>query len=717
MRVIELLLLCFTAGAAPATDDGPSVNGAHGKEARMAKDEFSFLENAADPRTQAWLTTQNDRTAKALQGTTFRSFTDLALQAAGEVGRFERLAVTGAVALREGWIYQHWSDQGHPKGLWRRARFDAFVRGQPRWDVLLDIDALSARERKSWLFLEAVFSPEGKRALIRFSDGGSNINEWREFNLDSRAFVPGGFIVPAALAAYADWLDDDSLLVSADFGPGTLSAAGEPLVVKRWVRGQSLRDAQEIFRAPPEASSAEIYLHENDSATKGPRSITILTRDEHLLHTWWQLDERGRLMRMTLPSQIGSLASIAGHYVFHSKVDWSVGDRTWRAGDLLAIATSEITQPAPTVRLVLAAAKDETIQLVTRAQEGLLIHGTALGASVVWAVKPTTGWSTTRIAMPANGSITPCMVDPAGASAFVLYQSYLQPPVLYKVDAGNGTATAIGGDVTATFNASAFVTEQWQAKSADGTLVPYFITYPKDLRLDGSTPTLVHGYGAAGGSLSPRYSSTLGMLWLERGGVYVDANVRGGAERGAKWHVTGVHRERTYEDMLAVVEDLIRRKVTRPKRIGIMGQSAGGLLAAVMLNQRPELFGAAVLRVPLLDQFRMDLAMGTPGSSYAEFGSPQEPQGLAFLQRTSPFQNLQRRADFAAPLIITAANDQNVFPAQARRYAAKLDRLGLPFYFYEASAGGHAAAADRIEQARLDALIFSYLDRQLVNAR
>jgi prolyl oligopeptidase len=717
MRVIELLLLCFTAGAAPVTDDQHPAHGAHGKEARMAKDEFAFLENAEDPRTRAWLTAQNERTEKALQGATLRSFTDLALQAAGEVSRFEALAVPGAVPLREGWIYQHWSDQGHPKGVWRRARFDAFVRGEPQWDVLLDIDALSAREQKSWLFLEAVFSPGGKRALIRFSDGGSNINELREFSLERRALVAAGFVVPAALAAYADWQDDDTLLVSADFGPGTLSAAGEPLVVKRWLRGQSLHDAQEIFRAPPDASSAEIYLHENASAPKGPRSVTILTRDNHLLHTWWQLDERNRAIRMRLPSQIGSLASIADHYVFHSKIDWSVGGRTWRAGDLLAIAKSEITAPAPTVRLVLAAGEDETIQLVTRANEGLLIHGTALGASVLWAVKPTAHWSTTRIAMPANGSITPGMVDDAGAGVFVLYQSYLQPPALYKVDVGSSTATEIGGDVMARFNASAFVTEQWHAKSADGTLVPYFITCRKDLRVNGDTPTLVHGYGAAGGSLSPRYSSTLGKLWLERGGVYVDANVRGGAERGAKWHVTGVHRERTYEDMLAVIDDLIRRKVTRPKRVGVMGQSAGGLLAAVMLNRRPELFGAAVLRVPLLDQFRMDLAMGTPGSSYAEFGSPLEPEGLAFLQRTSPFQNLQRRADSPAPLIITAANDQNVFPAQARRYAAKLERLGMPFYFHEASEGGHAAAAGRIEQARLDALIFTYLDLQLMNAR
>lgn len=701
MRVVSgLLLLCFVASAAVASDDAP-----------MIKDELSFLEDADDPRTRVWLANQRDRTAAALQGERFRSFTDRALQAAREVSRYEALAVPGGSPLRDGWIYQHWSDQQHPKGVWRRARFDAFVRGEPQWDVMLDLDALSTRENKSWLFLEAVFSPGGKRALIRLSDGGSNVNEWREFSIDSRGFVSDGFIVPAALAAYADWQDENTLLVSADFGPGTLSAAGEPLVVKRWVRGQSLRDAPEIFRAPPDAASAEIYLHENDSAAKGPRAITILTRDKYLAHTWWQIDERGRATRMMLPAQIGSLTYIAGHYVFHSKVDWSVGGRRWRAGDLLAIPKSQITHLTPTVRLVLAAGEDEAISFVTRAKEALLIHGTALGASIAWAVRPRFDWSTTRVPLPANGSIVPGMVD--GTNVFVLYQTYLQPPTLYQVDVSSGNAARIGGDVSAQFDASAFVTEQWQAKSADGTLVPYFITYRKDLRFDGDTPTLVHGYGAAGASLSPRYSSTLGSLWLARGGAYVDANVRGGSERGEKWHVTGVQRERTYEDMVAVVEDLIRRKVTRAKRVGVMGQSAGGLLAAVVLNRRPELFGAAVLRVPLLDQFRMDLAMGTPGSSYAEFGSPQEPEGLAFLQRTSPFQNLQRRAEFPAPLIITAANDQNVFPAQARRYAAKLERLGMPFYFYEAPEGGHAAAGSRIEQARLDALIYSYLEKQL----
>lgn len=682
----------------------------------MAKDDYSYLEDAADLRTRAWLETQNDRAAAALQGTRFRSFSDSALQATQAVSRFEALAGPGAVPLRGGWIYQHWSDQQSPKGIWRRARFDAFLRDEPQWDVLLNVDALSAREKKSWLFLEAVFSPGGKRALIRLSEGGSNINEWREFSIDARSFVADGFVVPGALAAYADWQDENTLLVSADFGPGTLSAAGEPLVVKRWVRGQSLRDAREIFRAPPDAASAEIYLHENDSSPAGLRALTILTRDKYLSHSWWQLDERGRATRMTLPSQINSLTSIAGHYVFHSNIEWTIGGRTWRAGDLLAISKAEIARPMPTVRSILAVGADEAIQLVTRARDRLLIHGTALGASVMWAVKPAHDWSATRVAMPTNGSIAPCCVDDGGTEAFVLYQTYVQPPTLYRVDVGSGRATAIGGNAVTPFDASALVTEQWQAKSADGTLVPYFITYRKDLRFDADTPTLIHGYGAAGASLSPHYSPTLGKLWLERGGVYVDANVRGGAERGQIWHVTGVQRERTYEDMVAVAEDLIRRKVTRPKRIGVMGQSAGGLLAAVVINRRPELFGAAVLRVPLLDQFRMDLAMGTPGSSYAEFGSPEEPVGLAFLQRTSPFQNLQRRADFPVPLIITAANDQNVSPAQARRYAAKLERLGMPFYFHEAPEGGHAAAGTRMDQARLDALIYSYLDLQLVES-
>lgn len=702
MRVIELLLLCFIASSAAAGDDVP-----------MIKDELSFLEDADDPRTRAWIHSQQDRTAAALQGERFRSFNERALQAAREVSRFEALAVPGGSPLRDGWIYQHWSDQQHPRGVWRRARFDAFVQGEPHWDVLLDLDALAAREKKSWQFLEAVFSPGGKSALIRLSDGGSNINEWRELSIERRGFVGDGFIVPGALAAYADWQDENTLLVSADFGPGTLSAAGEPLVIKRWVRGQSLRDAPEIFRGAPDAASAEIYLHENDSAAKGPRSLTVLTRDRYMSHTWWQIDERGQATRMTLPSQIGSLTLIAGHYVFHSKVEWSVAGRTWRAGDLLAIQKSQITQATPTVRLVLAAAEDESIHFVTHAKDALLIHGTALGASILWAVRPRLDWSTTRVPMPPNGSIVPCMTDDRSTNVFVLYQAYLQPPTLYRVDVSNGKAAPIGGEVSAQFDTSVLMTEQWQAKSADGTLVPYFITYRKDLRTAGDMPTLVHGYGAAGASLSPRYSATLGALWLARGGIYVDANVRGGSERGERWHVTGVHRERTYEDMVAVIEDLIRRKVTRPKRVGIMGQSAGGLLAAVVLNRRPELLGAAVLRVPLLDQLRMDLAMGTPGSSFAEFGSPQEPDGLAFLRRTSPFQNLRRRADFPTPLIITAANDQNVFPAQARRYAAKLQRLGLPFYFYEALEGGHAAAGDRIEQARLDALIYSYLDSQL----
>jgi prolyl oligopeptidase len=308
------------------------------------------------------------------------------------------------------------------------------------------------------------------------------------------------------------------------------------------------------------------------------------------------------------------------------------------------------------------------------------------------------------------------MSDFASGSSYFLYEGELQPQTLYRVDVERNDLREIA-QRAARFDSTRFIVEELRARSVDGVLIPYRLVRSRSMPLDGTAPVLIAGYGASAVAQLPQYNANLGSLWLEQGGAFVVAGVRGGGEYGEAWHVRGIERQHTYDDMLAIVRDLIDRGITSPKRIGLFGHSAGGLLAGVMITQQPDMFGAAILLAPLLDNFRLDLAIGGAGYFDAEYGPPSDPRVREFLARTSPFQNLRARPDFPVPLILTATDDQNVYPAQPRRFAAKMDELGMPFLYHESAEGGHAAAPDGPERARLEAWMYTYLARRLIDPK
>jgi prolyl oligopeptidase len=372
-------------------------------------------------------------------------------------------------------------------------------------------------------------------------------------------------------------------------------------------------------------------------------------------------------------------------------------------------------KPLPRVQLVFEPGPDTAVSnVIGRTGLGLLFSGLTVGNGRAWHARFESGkWKVVPITLPDHGLVMPVGTDPRSDIALILYQSFLQPGTLYSVDLAEGRAKEIARRES-TFDTHRFVTEQLEAKSKDGVCVPYFLVRPRALAFDGQAPTVVQGYGAFGAPVLPFYSATIGNLWLERGGVYVLAAVRGGSDRGRAWYVTRTNRQHTYDDAIAVVEDLIRRKITSARRIGFEGWSAGGLLAGVMLTQRPDLFGAVLLKAPVLDEFRLDLgALGADFYTH-EYGSPDVPEERAFLDRTSPFQNLRKIANFPKPLLLTSTTDETVHPAQPRRFAAKMESLGLPFFFYESSEGGHAIASTLEQRAQLDALVYTYFARQIM---
>jgi prolyl oligopeptidase len=307
------------------------------------------------------------------------------------------------------------------------------------------------------------------------------------------------------------------------------------------------------------------------------------------------------------------------------------------------------------------------------------------------------------------------MSDERASEAFALYLNFLQPPTLYAVDVGTARAVPVE-TLPPQFDGSRHVVEQFEATSRDGTQVPYFLVRPKSSEANGRTPTLLHGYGGFQASLVPTYSGTLGKLWLEQGGAYAVANIRGGGEFGPAWHQAGLktRRQVVYDDFIAVAEDLIRRKITMPQRLGIEGSSNGGLLMGVMLTQRPDLFRGVALGSPLLDMLRYHKLLA--GASWVdEYGSPDVPEERAWLERFSPYQNLVKRADFPVPFFITSTRDDRVHPAHARKYAAKMESLGMPYLFYENTEGGHSAAANLQQRAMRAALEYTYLAQRLID--
>ena len=699
-------MLC-SGGSAPAEE----------KELHMPNDAFSYLEDGSYEGTQNWVRAQNERTASAIESdprfSTYYRQVLASIDAQGALGNQDSLW-----ALADGWAYQLWSDaERHPKGIWRRTRLRALLASRPKWQNLLDVDFLAESDGRPWTLLSVRFAPNGHRCMLGLSDGGSMTIQWREFDVDVPEFPADGFRVPETQGSNVAWWNDDTLFVAAESGAGSLADNGFPIVVRKWRRRRPPETAEIILKGRRDGPSFVSLWPQYDPATVGGprrnRTIVIGGTD----YDWWQYGSAGKLQRMTLPPVTSAPTMFERQYVFSTsaQTDWTVGGITWKAGSLLSIPVAEIGRKAPAVQRVLELPDGEAVMgLPVAVKGGLVVFTTNAGNVSARRVRLVRGrWQAERIPIPP-GLIREAMSDAAYGSMFVTLQSDLLPQSLYRLDVQRNTASRLLS-VPPQFDSDPFVTEQFEATSADGTKVPYRVTHRRDWTLNGQAPVLLRGYGAFGATELPTYWSALGMLWLQKGGVSVVAGVRGGSERGPGWHVRRADRQRSYDDMLAVTQDLIDRRITAAKRIGIMGASAGGLLAGVMITQHPELYGAAVLLSPLLDNFRGDLLAGGPQYEYSEFGSPQNPVEREFLERTSPFQNLRKVADFPQPLILTATNDQNVFPAQPRRFAAKLDSLGLPFYFNESSEGGHGAAAAGAGQARLDTMIFVYLQQRLMD--
>jgi prolyl oligopeptidase len=535
----------------------------------------------------------------------------------------------------------------------------------------------------------------------------------REFDLGTRQFVPDGFTLPRGKQSAA-WAAEDTLLVSREWVAGELTTSGYAYVVKALARGTLLSRAVEVFRGEPTDMTAGAFVFVDGDGRRAvgiSRAVTFFSQ-EHRLRT------PAGLRQLAMPEKAELRGFVGNRLLVRPGETWTVGGTTFGAGSLVSLDLAEVAADPARLKptLIYAPGPRDALSGVAVTRDRVLTTALDNVRGRAYVYTPTgNGWSRAPIDLPDNAAIGLGAADRDGNTAFLSVTGFLTPTALMQVNAATG-AVAVAKSSTPKFDASTHLVEQLEATSRDGTRIPYFLVRPKQMRLDGSTPTILTAYGGFELSRTPSYLGAAGKVWIERGGAFVLANIRGGGEFGPAWHEAGLktNRQRIYDDFHAVSTDLITRKVTSPRRLGIQGGSNGGLLVGVAMNQHPELYNAVEIAVPLLDMLRYETIQA--GASWVgEYGSVSVPAERAFLASISPYHNLKPGVKYPTPFIWTTTKDDRVGPQHARKYAAKMGAMGLPYYFYEIVQGGHGSGTNIRESAFTNALRYTYFARQLMD--
>jgi prolyl oligopeptidase len=677
-------------------------------------DPHLWLEDVTGESALAWVRERNAETRRVLEAEPGFAATRDRIRAI--LDSKEKIP---QVSRRGDFFYNLWQDESHPRGLWRRTTLAEFRKPSPAWETVLDLDALGKAEGENWVWAGAsALGPDYRRALVSLSRGGADASVVREFDLVDKRFVDGGFSLPEA-KSNLEWLDADTVFVGTDFGPGSMTDAGYPRTVRRWQRGQPAAQAEMVF----EAQKADVGAWISVDHEPGYERI-VLTRAIDFYRSEQFLLQDGRPLKLAKPED-ASVSFWRSRVLVELRSDWATGGRTWPRGSLLAGDAAAFTAGreagwqalfTPTATRSLAGFTSTASRLVLNVLDNVAsrLEEWTPGAA------PSATWTRRDLPAPHPGTLSvqalhdPLLkADALAEQMLVSYTDFLTPDSLMLATAGRDGLETLKSRPRY-FDAEGMHVEQRFATSRDGTRVPYFVVWPKGARTDGHNPTLLYGYGGFEVSMQPFYSGAIGSSWLARGGVFVLANIRGGGEFGPGWHQAAVKRnkQKSYDDFAAVAEDLVAAKITRPAQLGIEGGSNGGLLVGAVMVQRPELFGAVVCQVPLLDMKRYHLLLA--GASWmAEYGNPEDAGDWAALSAYSPYQNVKAGVKMPEVLFITSTRDDRVHPGHARKMAARMRELGHAPMYYENIEGGHGGAADNAQRADMSALEFAFLWRAL----
>ena len=683
-------------------------------------DPFLWLEDVQGEAALAWVRERNAESQKVLMARPeYAPTRERLLQV---MNSKERIPY---ISRRADYFYNLWQDETHKRGLWRRTSLAEYRRAAPAWETVLDLDALGSKEGENWVWGGAVgLAPSHHRCLVMLSRGGADASVVREFDTVAKAFVAGGFELPEAKSD-VDWIDADTIFVGTDFGPGSMTDSGYPRVIKRWKRGTPLTDAVTVF----EGEKADVSVRVSVDTTPG-HERTLIVRSLDFYNSKRFVLQGLKLLPLDLPDDASvsfwnSAGAPADSLLMELRSDLKTPTRSHPRGSLLAIDAAAYQRGERHFEVLFEPTATRSLAGFALTRSHVLVNVLDNVASRLEEWRRTAEGLTRReVAAPFPGSLgvsglhDPMLADDALAESYLLsYSDFLTPDTLSLGQTGADTR-AVLKSLPATFDATGMRAEQSFATSADGTRIPYFVVWPRGLSAQspatGSTATLLYGYGGFEISMQPWYSAAFGSAWLARGGVVVVANIRGGGEFGPAWHQAAVkeHKQRSYDDFIAVAQDLIRRGITSPQHLGIEGGSNGGLLVGAAFTQRPDLFNAVVCSVPLLDMRRYHKLLA--GASWmAEYGDPDQPDEWQYISKYSPYQNLRREVKYPRVLFTTSTRDDRVHPGHARKMAARLLSLGHEVLYFENIEGGHGGAADNEQRAHVQALEMSYLWRQL----
>ena len=663
-----------------------------------------WLEGVQDERALDWVKQQNALCTRELEARS--EFGPIRERLLAIMDSKERIPY---VTKHGRWYYNFWRDEKNPRGLWRRTSLEEYKKAQPSWETVLDLDKLAGDEKENWVWKGyAILYPSYDRCMVSLSRGGADAVVVREFDLGTNAFVKDGFFLPEAKGG-VDWIDRDKLYVATDFGPGSRTSSGYPRIVKEWQRGKPLADAPLVFEGKTEDVEVNAQVSHDHGVT-----YEFLLRAPSFF-TSEQLVKRGdKWVKIEKPDDARA-GTFGDQILLTLRSDWKVQGKVYAAGSLLVMGFDDFLKGGRGFSVFFEPAARKSLAGVTDTKEFLIVNelDNVRNRLFVWR-KTGESWTRVPLDAPAFGSVGVNGIDPDESDDyFMTVTDFLTPSSLYLGNAARAGREQIK-TLPAFFQAEGIEISQHEVASADGTKIPYFQVGRKGLELNGKNPCLLYGYGGFEISMLPSYNAGVGSAWLQRGGVYVLANIRGGGEFGPKWHEAArkENRQRAYDDFIAIAEDLIRRKVSSPQHLGIQGGSNGGLLMGVMLTQRPDLFKAVVCQVPLLDMRRFNKLLA--GASWmAEYGDPDKPEQWAYISKYSPYQNLAQSKTYPRVLFTTSTRDDRVHPGHARKMVARMKEQGHDVLYYENIEGGHGGAANNRQAAFMSALAYTFLIQEL----
>lgn len=680
------------------------ASGAHAQTPMQQEDPYQWLEDINGAKPMEWVRAQNARTEKALgESPMYTSLYNDILAVLDSNDKIPGVSKIGD------YYYNFWQDKQHVRGIWRRTTLAEYRKKSPTWETVLDLDALNKAEGKNWVWHGAsCLRPAYTRCLVSLSPGGSDADTTREFDLNTKTFVKGGFERPVAKGDLS-WIDENHVYVGTDFGAGSMTTSGYARTARVWTRGTPMESAKVVYEGKNEDMSVGAYHDDTPGFERD-----FVSRNLAFYNSELYLRDGDALKKIDVPNSVGKTV-VREWLLLELRDDWKAGGKTYKAGSLLAANFDAFMKGGRQFDVLFTPTATTSLASVSPTKNYFVLNVLDNVKNRLIVMKHDgKAWKTSDfVGAPKIGTVNVSAVDADESDAlWMSYSDYITPSTLALAEIGK--APEVLKQNPKFFNADNLVVEQHFATSKDGTKVPFFIVHKKGVAQDGKNPTLLYGYGGFEVSLTPGYSGSIGKAWLERGGVYVVANIRGGGEYGPAWHQAALkqNRHKAYEDFAAVAEELSNHKITSPQHLAAMGGSNGGLLAGNMLTQYPQLFGGVVIQVPLLDMKRYSHLLA--GASWmAEYGNPDVPAEWAYIQKFSAYHLFDASKDYPPTFIFTTTRDDRVHPGHARKMAAKMLAANKDVMYFENTEGGHGAGSTNELAAKATALTYAFLWKSL----